>query len=554
MLESLDIRNLALIEDIHIEFMPGFNVLTGETGAGKSIILGALGLLLGEKGDSSVVRTGAQEASVSAVITINSDNPIVDWLQERGITLEDDSLLLHRVVKPSGRGSIYIQSVPMTKADLALISDALFDIHGQHEHQSLLYSDRQRRVLDSYGELGPLLRDYGNIYKKHEELLYKKRDAEETLSQAKKEADYLHFVAEELQRAQLKKDEDIALEEEIKILSQYETIHENLELVHESLRSSSNEGAITALATALQACKRAAKADVTLEEACSRLETTLLETQDIAESLRDKLSSMSFSQKRLDALQSRLAQLQRLQKKYGPSLDAVIAFHTTVMEKLAVSEASDEQLQELHQEIARIEDELSHMSNLITKKRLTAARKLERQIAERLTHLGMPHVVFSIAVQERVPTIHGADQVDFLFSANLGEPMRNLKEIASGGELSRVMLAIKTVLAEADDVETLVFDEVDAGIGGSVAIAVGEQMAELAQSRQVIVITHIASIAAKANRHFVVKKETRDGRTYTDLNCVERELRVQEIARMLSGHEQDKKALAHAQSMLVFQD
>ena len=554
MLESLDIRNLALIEDIHIEFMPGFNVLTGETGAGKSIILGALGLLLGEKGDSSVVRTGAQEASVSAVITINSDNPIVDWLQERGITLEDGSLLLHRVVKPSGRGSIYIQAVPMTKADLTLISDALFDIHGQHEHQSLLYSDRQRRVLDSYGELTPLLQEYGKIYKSLEDLLCKKKDVEDTLFQAKKEADYLHFVAEELQRAQLKKDEDTELEAEITILSQYETIHENLELLYESLKASTGEGAITALATALQACKRAVKADATLEETCDRLETILLETQDIAESMRDKLSSMSFSQTRLDALQSRLAQLQRLKKKYGPSLDAVIAFRETVMEKLAVSEESDEQLEKLNQEITHLEELMAQTSKLLTEKRQTAAHKLERQIAERLSHLGMPHVGFSIAVQERSPTIHGADQIDFLFSANLGEPMRNLKEIASGGELSRVMLAIKTVLAEADDVETLVFDEVDAGIGGSVAIAVGEQMAELAQSRQVIVITHIASIAAKANRHFVVKKETHDGRTFTLLNRVENELRVQEIARMLSGHEQGSKALAHAQSLLMLQD
>ena len=551
MLESLDIRNLALIEDIHIDFMPGFNVLTGETGAGKSIILGALSILLGEKADSSLVRLGAQEASVTAVITIDPDNPIIAWLEERGIALDDGSLLLHRIVKQSGRGAMYVQSVPMTKADLMFISRALFDIHGQHEHQSLLHSDRQRRVLDSYGELASLLTEYGQIYKKLEDLLQQKLEIEQTLVQAQKEADYLKFVAEELERAQLKKDEDDQLEAEIKVLSQFETIHENLEIIHESLRSSAGEGAITALASALQACRRAAKADTSLLEMGERLENLYVETQDISESVRDKLSLMSFSQERLDALQARLAQIQRLKKKYGPTLDDILAFRDSVTEKLNASEAGDEQLHHITQEIIQLEERVIQASLQITQKRKTAALQLESQIGQRLTHLGMPHVVFSIAIQERPRTIHGSDQIDFLFSANLGEPLRSLKEIASGGELSRVMLAIKTVLAEADDIETLVFDEVDAGIGGAVAIAVGEQMAELAQSRQVIVITHLASIASKARRHFVVLKEFSEGRTYTHLKIAEKEFRIQEIARMLSGDKEDEKALAHAQSLLT---
>lgn len=550
MLERIDIANLALIEDIHIDFHEGFNVLTGETGAGKSIILGALGLLMGEKADGSLVRTGAVEASVAAMVSIDGSHPLLPWLQEKGIDTEDGTLLIRRVVKQSGRGAIYVQSTPMTRGDLATISDVLFDMHGQHEHQSLLNSDRQRRVLDSYGHVEPELEAYTTHYRRFEEMQQEYRRLEQDMAQAAKESDYLSFVVEELDRAQLKPDEDMELEDEIGILSQFETIHESLELVHDHLKNSTGEGATNTLALAVQSCKRAARADTSLDELSARLETVLLETQDITESVRDRLSNMSFSQARLDELQSRLAQLQRLKKKYGPSLANVIAFRDSAKNRLQGSADSDDYLHDLAEKIKRQESLVEESAMKLTAKRVEAAKTLELQIASRLSHLGMPHVVFSIEIVDRPRTVHGADQVDFLFSANLGEPKRSLKDIASGGELSRVMLAVKTVLAEADEVETLVFDEVDAGIGGAVAIAVGEQMAELAASRQVIAITHLASIASKADNHLVVHKETDAGRTYTRIREVVGELRIQEIARMLSGHGKDEKALAHARSLL----
>lgn len=550
MLERIDIRNLALIEDIHIDFTPGFTVLTGETGAGKSIILGALGLLMGEKADGSMVRTGAQEASIAALVSLDSDHDLHDWLREHGVETEDGAILIRRVVKISGRGSIYVQNTPMTRGDLATLSDALFDMHGQHEHQSLLYSDRQRRVLDSYGACAHELEIYGRELKQLESLQQQASEIERRLEQANKEVDYLSFVSEELDRANLQPGEDDLLEEEISVLSQYETIQENLELVHDTLKGSVGEGAIHELASAMQASRRAAKADLSLEEIATRLETVYFETQDIAESLRDRLSSMSFSQAKLDELQSRMALLQRLKKKYGPSLDAVIRFHQEVQDKLNGSQQSDERLMQLREEIAKQDARVEEAVQDLRRKRQVAAERLQKQIASRLVHLGMPHVVFSIEVTERQRTVHGADQVDFWFSANLGEPKRSMKEIASGGELSRVMLAVKTVLAESDDVETLVFDEVDAGIGGSVAIAVGQQMAELAQSRQVIAITHLASIAAKAKHHLVVHKETEQGRTYTRIHPVSNEKRIEEIARMLSGHHNDERALAHARSLI----
>lgn len=546
MLESIDIMNLALIEDIHIDFEEGFNVLTGETGAGKSIILGALGLLMGDKADSSLVRTGADEAGVHAVVAMEEHNPLLAMLEEKGIFPEDGTLLIRRVVKRNGRGTIHIQSIPVTRSDLATISDVLFDMHGQHEHQSLLSSDRQRRVLDNYAGLEPALVEYGEFYRSLEQMCQEYRTREQVMVQASREVDYLRFVVEEFEKAKVEADEDVRLEEEIRILSQFETIHENLEIVHGNL----GEGAYSSLSTAVQAMRRASKADGSLVELSSRLEGVLLEARDIAETIRDRLSNMSFSQERLDGLQSRLAQLQRLKKKYGPSLDEVIAFASDAARRLAEGEEGDEYLSELAKKIEQQDMKVQNAAMALRRKRIEVAQTLQKQISSRLAHLGMPHVVFAIEVSERERSVHGADQIDFLFSANLGEPMRSLKEIASGGELSRVMLAVKTVLAEADDVETLVFDEVDAGIGGAVAIAVGEQMAKLAGARQVIAITHLASIASKANNHLVVHKDTLDGRTYTHIRRVGGEDRIREIARMLSGHGEDKKALDHARSLM----
>ena len=550
MLEHIAIRNLALIEDMQIDFDRGFTVLSGETGAGKSIILGALNLLLGDKADGSLVRSGADEASIYAVVSIAEDHPLNDWLRERDVDPEDGSLVIRRVVRQSGRGTIHVQSTPMTRGDLAHISDLLFDMHGQHEHQSLLSSDRQRKVLDAFGAYSSDIAAYGQAYRELERMQQQYREQESVLSQALREVDYLSFVVEELDRAKLERQEDERLEEELSILSQFETIHDNLELVQQQLRSTTDQGALSSLSLAVQSIRKAAKADASLDELSVRLETILLETQDIAETVRDRLSSMSFSQARLDDLQGRSAQLQRLKKKYGPTLDEVIAFHETAKKRLDTTSESDQLLEELKSQIAQQEALTGRLGDRLRARRLAAAEVLQQQIAARLEHLGMPHVVFTIEITDRPRSIHGTDQVDFWFSANLGEPKRSLKEIASGGELSRVMLAVKTVLAEADEVETLVFDEVDAGIGGAVAIAVGEQMAELAQTRQVIAITHLASIAAKAQHHLVVHKEAEGGRTYTRINSVSGESRIAEIARMLSGHRNDERAVAHARSLI----
>ena len=551
MLEQLTIHNFALIEDVVINFQQGFNVLTGETGAGKSIILGALNLLMGDKADASIVRTGTDETQISAILSIPETHPLRLWCEERGIELEDDTLLVRRSVRSTGRGAIYVQSVPMTRSDLELIGDALFDMHGQHEHQSLLSPDRQRKVLDAYGALEELVARFGELFHHRENVRKQREELLGELAQSKREADYLQFVSEELRKADLKVGEDEVLQDELSVLTQYEAIHENLELVRDNLRGSGPEGVSNALHNALQACRKAAKADPSLAQFASRLESIGYEAQDIYESIRDRLQSMSFSEARLDELQTRLAFIQRLKKKYGPTLAQVISCRNFTEEKLRRTESSDDELQVLDQKLKELDIHIRKQAAELTQRRKVLAEQMQKLVAARLAHLGMPHVVFSIATEERECNLHGVDHIEFKFSANLGEPQRSLREIASGGELSRVMLAIKTVLAETDDVQTLVFDEVDAGIGGAVAIAVGDQMHELSKSRQVVAITHLASIAARADHQLVVSKEVADGRTYTRINQTVGETRVLEIARMLSGDTRQDAAIAHARQLLA---
>ncbi|MGI6440145.1 MAG: DNA repair protein RecN [Sphaerochaetaceae bacterium] len=550
MLDTLTIKNLALIEDLHIDFREGLTILSGETGAGKSIILGALNLLLGDKADSSFVRSGSQEASVTATVNIGVDHPLHMWLQERSLQGDDGSVIIHRLIRSSGRGGTYVQGTPVALSDVKFISSSLFDIHGQHEHQSLLHKDRQRNVLDRYASLEETHASFLLLYKELQQINKEEKELGETLLRAQQEGDYLQFVADELFKAQLKKDEESALEQEISLLSEFEAVQDSLDAAQIALKGAVQEGAISQLTTALHHMNKIGGVDPLFEQMGQRLESSLIEIQDLSESIRDKLSSLNYSDQRLDELQSRLALIQRLKRKYGPTVEAVIEYYEKTLAKLETFEKGDEQLLLLQKRKAKTVEAVEQAAHLLTEKRTQAAKNLEVPITHILATLGMPHVGFSISIDKQEMNSTGGDNIEFLFSANLGEPLKPLKEIASGGELSRVMLAIKSVLADSDDIETLVFDEVDAGIGGSVAKAVGDQMASLAKKRQVIVITHLASIASQADNHLVVQKVTKEGRTFTLLEEVKEEERIKELARMLSGTTVDEKALEHARSLI----
>lgn len=546
MLEHLQIRNFALIENLSMDLSEGFNVITGETGAGKSIILGALGLLMGEKADSGAIRTGAEEIDVNAVISIPKDHEANQILQSFGAEAEDGQIVIRRKVRRNGRSLISVQGQSITRTELVQLADSLIDMHGQSEHQSLLSSDKQRRIVDNYAGNDELLHSCRSCY---EQLLFLKEREKEILSsieESKRQEDYLRFAIEEIDNIKPEASEDEALKERIKVLGQYESIVESSSLGTDKLRE-----AKAALYDAYSAMSKAAKADPLLSEYLQRIESSRFELEDVEQGITDHISKVDYSDALIDSLQERLNAIQKLKRKYGPEIENVLSFAEDAKSKLDLVENSEDALNECKAKIVKAEKEYSSVCSQLSSKRNKAASVLQKEIEKVLRTLGMPNAIFTIDVQTDTSNQRttGCDSITFNISANPGETSKPIKEIASGGELSRVMLALKTVLAQSDSIQTQVFDEVDSGIGGAVALSLASCISDLSKSRQVIAITHLAGVASRADSHFVVSKAVEGGRTYTSVSICEGEDRVHEIARMLSG-DQENVSLEHARQML----
>lgn len=545
MLEHLEIRNFALIENLCVDFSSGFNVITGETGSGKSIILGALGLLMGEKADTSAVRNGAEEIVIDAVVSVPDGHEILPWLSERGVEPEDGVLYIRRTVKANGgRSLIHVQGQLFSRADLGVLAESLIDMHGQSEHQSLLLNDRQRRILDSYSHNDSLLSQCQESYRRIGVLTHRKEELQQKLEEGRRQQDYLQFALDEIEGAAPVVGEDDELKDRIRILGQFESIYENVTLCNDRLKE-----VRTGIYDAVTAVSRAAKVDQGLADFTARLESARIEAEDIASGLRDYLSSVDYSQDSVNSMQDRLALLQKLKRKYGPSLEDVLAFAANAHETLDVTQNSEDYLLNCERELQEAVAEYESIAGNIREARKKSALILEKDIEEVLRTLGMPNAVFRIEISDAKAGPHGSDQISFMISANPGEQVKPIKEIASGGELSRVMLALKTVLAKADSIQTQVFDEIDSGIGGAVALSLARCIGDLAKTKQVIAITHLAGIASTADTQMVVSKTVSGGRTFTHLRQVSGEDRVREIARMLSGEENDI-SLSHARDML----
>lgn len=553
MLERLEIHHYALIEDCVIDFSEGFSVITGETGAGKSIILGALSLLLGEKTETQSIRSGCDSATVSASFFVQKPYGanLCAFLEREGLSLDDESLIIVRTIKTNGRSTISIQGRITTRADLASITSELLDISAQRDHQSLLSETRQLAVLDIYGACKAEKEAYALAFSEYRQVKAELEKTKAQLESAKREIDYLAFAVDEIEKAGVKRGEDAELEQQVRTISSYEHIHESLQTCVSLLHG--GESGLSTLASLHQSQMQlslATKGDPSLANLESRLESAKIEIEDIYESIRDYLASMTYSEAELDRLQGRLAQLQRLKKKYGPSLDAVLAFLEEGKTKLSLTEEGEIVLSKLEKRIKEAWNKVLEAGNALQVKRKAAALQLSGEVEARLRTLGMKEAVFAIGFSEVAPNEQGIDEVCFRICANPGHPMLPIKEVASGGELSRIMLAVKTALAESDSVPTLIFDEVDAGIGGVVALAVAEQLVHLSASHQVIVITHLASIASKADHHLVVHKEVRDGMSYSMIDPVGGNERQREIARMLSGDDSSEESLGHAKLLL----
>jgi len=579
MLEELSIRNYALIDSVTLSFRPGFNVLTGETGAGKSIIVGSLSFLMGGKAELDVIRTGCDEASVSAVISVKKNNAeVLDWLKGRDIECEEDAdsvctVIVRRNIKTSGRGSIYIQNVPVTRNDLADFMALLFDLHGQHNHESLLRKENHRRYLDRFSGIEDEVRSFSKIFV---ELTDKRKTLEASLKsdrEREERLELLNYAVDEITKSNIHTGEIRELENEVQRLSDFEKLAGFIHTAAGCLFD--GEPSILSQARrAKSALDSASSVDSSLGEINRRFENLYYEAEDIAHDFRLYKDNLTFDPKRLEEVNERLALLYKLKKKYLKNIDtqsgseeeAIISYKVQAEAEIEALIGADENREKLKAQISALEKEIVLKAQSLRKKRTEAAASLSQLISGILKHLGMPNARFQTEIipkqQAGQPSFGpwGSEDVEFLISANTGEPLKDLARIASGGELSRVMLAIKTALLtspdqshivkESEGVQTLVFDEIDTGIGGEVALKVGEYLAKIGKILQIFCVTHLASIAVRADNHFKVEKRTESGRTYTGIGPLSADGRRKEIARMLAG-DSGSAALAHADDLMI---
>jgi DNA repair protein RecN (Recombination protein N) len=557
MLEELHVHNFAIIDKLSVKFTPGLNILSGETGAGKSILVGALGLLLGDRTDTSIIRSGAEETSVSGIVSVRENEEAVHWLAQHGIEQEEGGVILRRMLKSNGRGSAFVQSTPVTRADLHDFSTLLFDLHGQHEHQSLLDLENHRKLVDRWSGTEELAERFHAMYaalaslrERHSKLL---GDERERL----RRTDLLTYAVKEIRGLGLKPGEEEELEKELAILVHHEKLFTLLEEVHSRVSESAG-GVLATLRTTRHAMDEVLGIDASLSRLAHQLEDAFYEIEDFAENIRQYKSKSDYSPGRLDDVQSRLSSINALEKKYGDTIEQVLAYCAAGEQELAGMENWEEEKKSLEQEIAGTEKKIAELARELSEKRSAGSAVLQKKIEEQLRDLGMPKVSFRVLIADAtradgtpVLTPYGKDSVEFVISPNLGEPFKRLRAIASGGELSRVMLAIKGVLAESDHVSTLIFDEVDAGIGGEVALSVGERLSELSRHKQVLCITHLATIAVRADNHLRIEKMTQAGRTVTKVDKVIGPARQEEIARMLAGDRKGELSLQHAGELIA---
>lgn len=556
MLETISVKNIALIDELSLDFNAHLNVLSGETGAGKSILIGALSFLLGGKVTADIIRTGTAEAAVSGTFYLANTHPeAAAWLNERGIEPENNRILLRRTLKENGRGSIWIQDAQVSRSELEEFTSFLVDIHGQHDHQSLFKTAEHRRFLDSYAGILDEVREFSVLYTRLAEIKARLETIRRSEKERTERTDYLAFVIDEIDNARLQPEEDETLEAEETKLCQYEKLYEQADALQNLCTQ--EQGIVPQLKRLQHISESVTAIDPTVHEYAERIENAYYEMQDIGEFFSSYLSKLVFDPNRLEQVQERLSLINKLKKKYGATIKDILAYREASQAELDSLGESEQDKTALEKEIPALESKLFAAGTVLSQKRKAAAAELQRKIQDTLTCLGMPKVVFTVQVTAAEPNgnkqiagMYGFDSVEFLISTNPGEPVKPLNKIASGGELSRVMLALKTVLTAADEADTLVFDEIDTGIGGEVARTVAEHLKSLAGNKQILCITHLAVIAAAADTHIKILKMQSDNASRTSAQTIDGEARIEEIARMLAGDEVSTASRIHAKELL----
>lgn len=548
MLQLLHIENIAVIEEADIAFDGGFNALTGETGAGKSIVIDAMGAVLGQRTSRDLIRTGATKAFVSAVFTSVPSLPV---LEECGAEVEDGELLLQREISLDGKNACRVGGRPVTVAQLRRIGGALLNIHGQHDGQQLLDEELHGVYLDSYGRMDGELSAYGACYEAMEATRRKLKALQMDEAEKERRLDSLRFQIEELERAQLQSGEEEALNQRRNLLRNSEKFMSAIQgAVWNLTGGDEGGGAVAQLREAAGAVAGAKGLDEQFTQLHERMEGLYSEAYDVAETLRDMQDAFDFSPQELDELEGRADLLYRLKKKYGPTVEDMLAYLEQRKEELnQITFASDTAMR-LEKQLDKERRQAIKAAGVLSEARKEAAKDLEERILEELRQLDMPRVRFSICFEEKELDAGGGDVVRFLMSANVGEELRPISKVASGGELARIMLALKNVLAENELIGTLVFDEVDTGVSGRAAQKVAEKLAQVSQRKQVLCVTHLPQLTAMADTHFSVEKGESRGRTYTRVLRLDREQRKKELARLTGGGEPTAAQLAGAEELL----
>ena len=553
MLTQLHIENIAVIEKADIEFRKGLTVLTGETGAGKSIIVDSLGAVLGARTSRELVRTGADKGVVTAVFETNNADK---WLEDNDIDLEDE-IIIQRRISAEGKNSCRVCGVPVSVSQLRELGALLLDIHGQNDGRQLMDEANHLAYLDGYGDYGETIDRFKSAYADYKAC--KKEIQRLSMDEIEKErmADSLQYQIDELEKAQLKVGEEEELTAKRDLLRNSEKLTEALNGAYNALYAADqNAQSLTDEASAL--IGRAAVIADDLRETADIIENASSLLFDASERIRDFRDSLEFSPEEYDNIESRLSLIKKLRRKYNMDEEAMLAHLDDCRRKLSELEYAGDMLIKLNKQLEKYVDNCKKIAAELSEKRRAAAESLEKRIVSELKDLSMPSVRFSVSVEPLESDVgfdaSGADDVKFLISANAGEALGRISKIASGGELSRIMLAMKTVFSKNDPIETMVFDEIDTGVSGIAAQRVGEKMSDLSRGKQVLCITHLPQIAAIADNHDLIEKTERNGRTYTEVRELDRKGRALELARMHGGDNISELTLASAEEQLLAAD
>lgn len=551
MLQELSIKDFAIIDEIQISFQPKMTVLTGETGAGKSIIIDALGLLAGGRGSTEFIRKGEKKAVIQGLFTLPREANTYNILEEYGIDSEDGQIILQRDLYRGGRNICRINGMMVNLATLRKVGETLIDIHGQNEHQELMKPENHIDLLDEYDKKTSELRNqYQVVYQNYRKL---------KLSMEKKEADekawaqrldMLNFQVKEIGEAGLKINEEDELVEEKNKLDNFQAIHDALELSYQIL-SGEKIDVVGNLGNAMNELSDISDLSENLQEINTKISDAFYSLEDVARDISDELDSMEWNGERLNEIEERLELIHQLKRKYGDTIEDILHYHSRIVKELREMENTEQNSEKQERQLSEALEKVKELAIKLSKQRKKSAKKLEKMIHEQLSALYMDKAVFEVKFLNNSKLYSkGIDKVEFYIQTNPGEEMGPLAKIASGGELSRIMLALKTIFSQKMGVTSIIFDEVDTGVSGRVAQAIAEKISQISNNSQVLCITHLPQVAAIADNHYYISKSVNDGRTETSLEELDEKQKIREIARMLSGSEITELTLKHAEELI----